>query len=203
MKKKEVLKIGIFTSIFGSLFGSIIPHNSFAGPRAFGPKAPSFERNTDQSKSDKFDPLQKNSEKMSLERLQRSQDEGQILSALKINREEMKSLVREFKGNAEEFVAFQNLLGAARSSSSKEDRALLKNYFQLLAKTSGDFHLSPTRLKEQLYGWSPFAKLQFARVLEAAIEISSDGRSVLREDAFEQALKKFDLDRDYRKQCRK
>lgn len=202
MKKQEVLRIGIFTSICGSLFGSIVPHTSFAGPRPFGPKAPSLER-SDRSKSDKFDPFRKNSEKMSLERLQRSQDENQILSALKINREEMKSLIREFKGNSEEFVAFQNLLGAARSSSSKEDRALLKNYFQLLAKTSGDFHLSPTRLKEQLYGWSPFAKLQFARVLEAAVEISSDGRSVLREDAFEQALKKFDLDRDYRKQCRK
>lgn len=141
---------------------------------------------------------------MSLERLQRSQDEKQILSALGINRDEMKNLVHEFKSDLSEYQAFQNLLTTARrSSSSKEDRALLKNYFQLLSRTSGEFHLSPTRLESQIKTWSPFAKLQFARVLETATEMSGSGKSVLREDAFEQALKKYDLDKDYRKQCRK
>lgn len=196
MKKQQVLGVGTIAC----LIGGIIPATSFAGPKSFGIRPPTFER----TRPEKSQTFEKNPEKMSLERLQRSQEEKLILSSLGINRDEMKNLIHEFKSDTTEYQAFQNLLATARrTSSSKEDRALLKNYFQLISKTSGEFHLSPTRLESQIKTWSPFAKLQFAKVLETATEMSGTGKSVLREDAFEQALKKYDLDRDYRKQCRK
>lgn len=195
MNKKQILRIGVLISFFGELCS----FSSFAGPRVFSPKPPSIDHN----RFEKSDRLNKNSYKMSLENLQRSQDEIKILSALQIERGEMKNLVREFKANSTEFTAFQSLLSSARKSSSNEDRALLKNYFQLLARTTGDFHLSPSRLEQQINSWSPFAKLQFSRVLETAIDISSQGGTPLREEVFESALKKFDLDREYLKKCKK
>lgn len=194
MKKQKVLSVGILACAFGG----IVPSFSMAAPRSFGARPPTFER-TKPDKANRF-----SSEKTSLERLQRSQDESQILSAIGIQRDQMKSLIREFKIDNSESLSLQKLLSAShRSSSSKEDRALLKNYFQLLSHSTGEFHLTPSRLEHQLTTWSPFAKLQFAKVLETAVEFSKEGQSILREDAFEKALKKFDLDRDYRKQCRK
>jgi hypothetical protein len=192
-------QLGCEVSVFVCIFGWIYPGVSAAVPRAGGPRPPSFER----TKVEKLDPFRKKSEKASLERLQRSKDEQQILSALGINLNEMNSLVREFKATDSEYSSFQNLLRSSLHSSSKEDRMLLQNYFRLLARASGQFHLSPSRLEHQLTGWAPLAKLHFARVLETATQYCGDGKSVLREEAFERALKKYDLERDYRKQCRK
>jgi hypothetical protein len=195
MKKQAVPAIGALAIVFSGM----IPGISLAGPRVGAPRPPSFER----SRGEKADPFRKKQEKVSLERLQRSQDEQKILTTLGIGLNEMSSLVREFKPDASEYASLQNLLHAALNSKSNENRVLLKNYFQLLARASGGFHLTPSRLEHQLNSWSPVARLQFAKVLEASVQISGSGKTVLREEAFERALKKYDLERDYRKQCRK
>jgi len=142
-------------------------------------------------------------EEASLEKLQRSQAERSTLSKLEISREQMKSLVRYFKQNSKDYSSFQRLIEAAHVAKTSEDSLVLKNYFQLLAFSGGEFHLSPSVLEERLTAWPSATKQHLGIVLESAAEYARSGSVVTREDAFKAALKKFGLDSDYQKKCRK
>lgn len=141
--------------------------------------------------------------KTELERLQRYQAENATLSKLQLSRDQMKSLTREFKDNPSEYASLQRLIQSAISSKSSADSALLKNYFQLLSFTSGTFHLTPTVLEQRITNWSQATKENLAAVLETSVQMSRQENVVVREEAFEKALKKFGLDTEYEKKCRR
>lgn len=179
---------------------TLIASQSFAGPSVgkpridLGLKSKTTDRNGDKIKSKEETPL---------EHWERSQAETSTLSKLQLSREQMKALVREFRGNPSEYGSFQRLIKSAPQTKTTEDIALLKNYFQLLAHSNGEFHLSPSIIEERIRSWSPTTKEHLATILEASVQAAREEKAILREEAFESALKKYGLDTEYRKKCRR
>lgn len=188
-------------------FMMLLVSTSFAAPgvgRGAGrPHVDSVGSSKDQNEVSSKKESRPSMEGASLEKLQRSQAEDSTLSKLEISREQMKSLVRYFKQNSKDYSSFQRLIQAAHDAKTSEDRLVLRNYFQLLAFSGGEFHLSPSVLEERLTAWPSATKQHLGIVLESAAENARSGSAVTREDAFKAALKKFGLDSDYQKKCRR
>jgi len=188
---------------------SLISISSFAAPNFGG--AGRFRNSQIDSRitsrdSDRTSDKSKNSNhgnETDLERLQRYQAEKATLSKLQLSRDQMKSLTREFKDNPNEFASLQRLIQSAITAKTSADSALLKNYFQLLSFTGGTFHLTPTVLEQRINNWSQTTKENLAAVLETSVQMSRNDNVVVREEAFEKALKKFGLDSEYQKKCRR
>lgn len=176
---------------------------SFAAPGIGRPRIESgiHTKNTDRSSEKGNSSGFK--EETSLERLNRFEAESTTLSKLELSRNQMKALIREFKVNPTEYASFQRLIRSAYSSKESENTSLLRNYFQLLSTTSGEFHLSPSLLEERLNTWSSVTKDHLSTMLETSVQFAKQDKIIFREQAFEKALNKFGIDTEYQKKCRR
>ncbi len=173
---------------------------SFAAPKPGEPDPSGLRGREFDRRSDKK-PEPRRMEDATLDQWQRFQTETAILSRLELSRDQMKSLVREFRKNPAEYQSFQHLVRSA--SSAREDAALLKGYFQLLSHAAGEFHLSPARLETRMKTWSSSAKEHLGEVLQASAQLVREGKAATREQAFQLGLKKYGLDGQYQRNCRK
>lgn len=192
-----------FNHILSVSLITLIASSSFAAPGIGRPRVGSGINPRSSEKSLEKGKESSKKEETTLERWQRFESETTTLAKLQLSRDQMKALVREFRGNPSEYASFQRLIRSTPTVKTAQDGLLLKGYFQFLASTNGEFHLLPSILEERMNTWSPITKEHLGTVLETSAEFAKQGKAVIREEAFELALKKFGIDTEYQKKCRR